>query len=382
MPITQMLCLNDVRPEARKSCESWALKADPQYKKRFYKYFSDGPEAGLNTRGSHGTGQIERMPSLDTFEAAEREFALKNWASCYQTTNNSLGLVKRAQGDVGRVLQPLIRDVLKPKAREKVAGMQAGFNENELAEFVRLLRSLSIAYEQDRTAYSSEYFIQFEPKKATAAPAPAANYRASSLSAPVTWAPPKVPQRLPMIEQRQSTPKMMKPAPRPEGQKGLLDWAGGVGGITTTYRTFHSKHAESYPQVFPARHDVSLACGRTVPDHLVPDKHRDSLVVLPWDLESRHRLKHKRPQAAPSWHLLYKEGVTYADNAGPHDRGEQSIYMKDFVQNDSEVKPSKPTLDPFGSSITIGMSDYPYHTTTYQATLGRSAAMEYDRRLV
>ena len=51
-------------------------------------------------------------------------------------------------------------------------------------------------------------------------------------------------------------------------------------------------------------------------DHLVPDKFRGGLVVLPWDLESRHRLKHKRPQAAPSWHLLYKEGVTYTDKPG------------------------------------------------------------------
>ena len=64
------------------------------------------------------------------------------------------------------------------------------------------------------TGSSIELHARFSISMATAAPAPAADYRASSLSAPVTWAPPKVPQRLPMIEQRQSTPKMMKPAPR------------------------------------------------------------------------------------------------------------------------------------------------------------------------
>ena len=165
MPISQMLCLNDVRPEARKSVESWALKADQQYKKRYYKYFSDGPEGASplvrgTSRGSgtKGSQQFDRMPSLDTFEAAEKELELKNWATCYQTTNNSLGpalaaVKKRAQGDVGRVLEPLVKEVLKPKARNTVAEMQANFTESELAEFVKLMRSLSIAYEQDRTAY-------------------------------------------------------------------------------------------------------------------------------------------------------------------------------------------------------------------------------------
>ena len=58
----------------------------------------------------------------------------------------------------------------------------------------------------------------------------------------------------------------------------------------------------------------------------------------------------------------------------PHDRGELSIYMKDFNAFGGDVKPAKPTLDPFGSSISIGMSDYPYHTTTYEATLCKRLA--------
>jgi hypothetical protein len=379
MAIGTKLRLNDVRPEARKAVEGWALKADDQYKKRYYKFFSDGPEgaspmAHTTSRGSGGTGgsQFDRMPSMDTFEAAEKELELKNWATSYQTTNNSLGpalaaVKKRASSDAGRVLEPLVKEVLKPKARSTtVADMLAVFNESEKNEFVKLMRSLSIAYEQHRTAYSSEYFIQYEPKKVESEPAPKQDFRASSLSAPVTWAPPKIVKRAPALEMRQGTPAMMKPAQRPEGQKGLLAWAGGKDQINTTYRTFHAKPSETYPHVPAERHDVSLSCGRTVPDHLVPDKHRDGLVVLPWDMESRHRLKHKRPQAQPSWHLLYKEGVVYTDKPGPHDRGENSIYMKDFVTDTSTVKPSKPTLDPFGSSITIGMSDYPYHTTTYQ----------------
>lgn len=102
----------------------------------------------------------------------------------------------------------------------------------------------------------------------TSAPAPPQDFRSSSLSAPVTFAPPKIHKRLAPLEQRQTTPQMVKPAPRPEGQKGLLAWAGGVNGITTTYRTFHTKHSETYPHLIPERHDVSLSCGRTVPDHL------------------------------------------------------------------------------------------------------------------
>ena len=42
--ITPMLSLEDERPEARKAAEAWVLKADPQYKKRFYRFFADGPE--------------------------------------------------------------------------------------------------------------------------------------------------------------------------------------------------------------------------------------------------------------------------------------------------------------------------------------------------
>ena len=283
MTITKMLCLNDVRAEARKSVESWARKADDQYKKRYYKYFSDGPEgaspmarggSGSGASGSQGSAKGERLPSLETFEAAERELELKNWATCYQNTNNSLGpalaaVKARAQGDNNRILEPLLKEVLKPKGRDLAKEMQKDFNAHEKSEFLKLMRSLSIAYEQDRTAYSSEYFIQFEPKKGADADGPKPDYRASSLSAPVTFAPPKVPNKPIPVDDRAATPQMHKPVPRPEGQKGLLAWAGGVSGITTTYRTFHAKPAESYPHIESERQDVSLSCGRTVPVSIV-----------------------------------------------------------------------------------------------------------------
>ena len=387
--ITPMLSLEDVRPEARKAAEAWVLKADPQYKKRFYRFFADGPEGASPARASAGSAG-GAMPSLTTFEEAEKELELRNWATMYQTTNNSLGpallgVQARAKGDAGRVIQPLVKDVIKSKSTSKIDQLVANLSKEELTEFIKLLRSLSIAYEQDRTAYSSEYFVSYEPKTLKNEPAPEVDYRASSLTGPVTYAPPKMGKRLaPVKEPRQPTPQMAKMAPKPKGGgPELLAWPGGnVGGLTSTYRAFHTKPAEVYPDVIAERHDVSMACGRTVPDNLVGDKHRQNIVVLPWDMESRHRLKHKRPQAAPSWHLLYKDGVVYTDKPGKHDKGELSIYGKDFVQSETEVKPAKPTLDPFGSSITVGMSDYPYHTTTYQATLGRSATMEYDRRLV
>ena len=70
--ITPMLSLEDVRPEARKAAEAWVLKADPQYKKRFYRFFADGPEGASPARASAGSAG-GAMPSLTTFEEAEKE---------------------------------------------------------------------------------------------------------------------------------------------------------------------------------------------------------------------------------------------------------------------------------------------------------------------
>ena len=90
----------------------------------------------------------------------------------------------------------------------------------------------------------------------------------------------------------------------------------------------------------------------------------------------------RHPSSNPSFHLLYKDGLVYTDAPGKHHVGDSSVYMQDFVHNTSVVKQSKPTLDPFGSSITISMSDRSFLGTTYQGTICQSAKMEYDRSLV
>ena len=118
--------LSYVRPEARRSAESFALKADPpvgtyslgskvavynvfppQQKKRFYRFFRDGPEGG--SRGSEHGGATSALTQT-ALEEAEKELELKNWKTTYTTVNNQLGdtlrqVQMRAQGDKLGVLQ-------------------------------------------------------------------------------------------------------------------------------------------------------------------------------------------------------------------------------------------------------------------------------------
>ena len=106
MVIADLLALAYIRPEARRSAESFALKADPPQKKRFYRFFRDGPEGG--SRGSD-----QGLPSAQThtaLEEAEKELELKNWKTSYTAVNNQLGdtlrqVQMRAQGDKLGVLQ-------------------------------------------------------------------------------------------------------------------------------------------------------------------------------------------------------------------------------------------------------------------------------------
>jgi hypothetical protein len=95
-----------VRPEARRSAEAFALKADPPQKKRYYRFFRDGPEGG--SRGSEPGGQL--AVTHTALEEAEKELELKNWKTMYTSVNNQLGdtlrqVQMRAQGDKLGVLQ-------------------------------------------------------------------------------------------------------------------------------------------------------------------------------------------------------------------------------------------------------------------------------------
>ena len=99
--------LSYVRPEARRSAEAFALKADPPQKKRYYRFFRDGPEGG--SRGSEPGGQASAVTHT-ALEEAEKELELKNWKTSYTAVNNQLGdtlrqVQMRAQGDKLGVLQ-------------------------------------------------------------------------------------------------------------------------------------------------------------------------------------------------------------------------------------------------------------------------------------
>jgi hypothetical protein len=102
-----MQALSFVRPEARRSAEAFALKADPPQKKRYYRFFRDGPEGG--SRGSEPGGQASAVTHT-ALEEAEKELELKNWKTSYTAVNNQLGdtlrqVQMRAQGDKLGVLQ-------------------------------------------------------------------------------------------------------------------------------------------------------------------------------------------------------------------------------------------------------------------------------------
>ncbi len=99
------------------------IKADRNNKKRFYKFFGQGPEGASRGSGgnSAGAGQIKPL-SMTVLEEAERELELRNWNTTYSITNNMLGdtiaaVKKRAQGDKTRLLEPFIRELYTNAAK-------------------------------------------------------------------------------------------------------------------------------------------------------------------------------------------------------------------------------------------------------------------------
>jgi hypothetical protein len=50
-------------------------------------------------------------------------------------------------------------------AQDKFSTLANGLSSEDLADLTTLFRSLSIAYEQHRTKFSSEYIVQYLPKR-------------------------------------------------------------------------------------------------------------------------------------------------------------------------------------------------------------------------
>lgn len=63
------------------------------------------------------------------------------------------------------MMQPLMKEIVRPSRHKHIVDMASGMTEEELVDFTTLMRSLSIAYEQHRTAFSTEYEVQYVPKR-------------------------------------------------------------------------------------------------------------------------------------------------------------------------------------------------------------------------
>jgi len=386
MTITTKMRLDDVKPEARHAVERWLIMSDPPYKRRFFLFFDHEQR--------QPSSEASRLPSIKSptktkqkalLEQQEKELERANWDTTYNLTSKSATIhtsPSKSKGREARVLMQLMTEIIRPSSQHKVEDLAAEASESELADLTTLMRSLSITNEQMKTSFSSEYVVQYVPKQAVPNGASFEDARASALGVPVTWAPPKNITRYQTSPERTPpTPQMTRPAPKPKPQSGLLAWPGG-GESNSSYRTFFRKLGDVYPSVVPQKDSLSFSCGRTVPDSLVGDEFRMNPVLLPCELETRHMLKQRRAHAQPSWHLLYKDGVVYTDAGGKHNPGDRTVYMSDFVHSSTVVKQARPNLDPFGSSITISMSDHPYMSTTYQTGICHSATMRHDRNLV
>jgi len=391
MVISSKMTMDDVKPEARYAVERWLIMSDPPYKRRFFLFFDHSQgHASATPPSPSRLPEIKSPGSKKSREKAllleqEKELERANWNTTYNLTSKSATIntsPAKSKGRESRVLLQLMHEIIKPSSQHKVKALAAEANDAELVDLTTLMRSLSITNEQMKTSFSSEYVVQYVPKQAVPNGASFEDARASALGVPVTWAPPKNVQRYVSAPERTPpTPQMTKPAPKPKPQSGLLAWPGG-GESNSSYRHFFKKLGEVYPSVVPQKDALSFSCGRTVPDSLVGDEFRRNPVLLPCETESRHMLKQRAPHAQPSWHLLYKDGVVYTDGGGKHHPGDRTVYMSDFTHASTVVKQARPNLDPFGSSITISMSDHPYLSTTYQTGICHSATMQYDRHLV
>ena len=85
------------------------------------------------------------MPSLTTFEEAEKELELRNWATMYQTTNNSLGpallgVQARAKGDAEKAVRTHAME--RPQPPGKVDEYLRKFRRARRHLFLTLKRTL------------------------------------------------------------------------------------------------------------------------------------------------------------------------------------------------------------------------------------------------
>lgn len=176
----------------------------------------------------------------------------------------------------------------------------------------------------------------------------------------------------PAMQELLQAKKIVKPVSDPN----LLAWAGDVQGVNSRYREDFKHFHHRYASVIPPVQKVSLACNRLMPQSELSEYVLDRPVKskLARDKQTRFMLKKDHAVAAPSWHLLYKDGVSYTVGKR-HDPGEKSIYGLEYAAKSGSFKPTQPTIDPFESNIKIKMSDFKYLNTTYADTICASAKL-------
>jgi len=277
-------------------------------------------------------------------------------------------------------LQKYIREIFHPSAVSAARAYTAKLTDTELAEFLVVCRSLSIATEQARDKFRSMYGTSYQVPKVEGDPEPLIKLP-SSLGPNIKYAPKVKKTRASamvkpkMNDELLTTHKIVVPT----GDKNLLTWAGDVQGSNSRYREDYKTHHQRYKSIIPPVYTVSTACNRLIPDsELVPSVTRPVKPNLAFSKQKRF-LVHQTAQAAqPSWHLLYKDGTSYTVGE-KHDPGELSVYRMEYAAKSSVVRPALPTIDPFESNIKIKMSDFKYHNTTYADTICQPANLGLEK---
>lgn len=114
--------MNDIKAAAKPALEQWKKSADPRYKNRWFLFFDESRPA--TAPQSRPGSSSKKLPTKNAkmITEVQKELDLAYWQTCYQVTNNSLGksldeVKKREQGDKGKVLQPLIKEIIKPESK-------------------------------------------------------------------------------------------------------------------------------------------------------------------------------------------------------------------------------------------------------------------------
>jgi hypothetical protein len=346
--------------------------------------------------GSSGSSSSSRAGILEETGMTEKQAALKEqqmelekkrWQSTYTRIFKDLNKTGGKSASMLPTVDPIpsyIRECFRSSQAPLVQSYVDQLSHEQREDFIVLLRSFYNVLMQARANFKSEYGVEFRKRAAEHHMAkPLIDPFSSSLGKKPDFAPPK---KRETVTYTKPDPKVVeamrtKKAPPPQPHGGILTIAGGVVPPNSRYREDFHLSREQYESIVPKQNLVTTSTLRLVPSVEIPEEAAPDKIILamPMDKQERKMLKQRHQHAQPSWHLLHKS-VHFNADGGVHERGEVSVYSKDYKGSSGKIKPSKPTIDPFMSSIQIKMSDHTFHTTEYEDAIGRSATM--DRSLI